>query len=472
MTSHDRPLWRRKSLAGALLLLGGWGALGIGCGGEEEPVGPPPSARFGAPYESDGSLPGLPAAPAPPGPRPHLLIVVLPGLRADRCGTAVKGSTDALTPHLEALCDTGDAFGHAVTPTPEPGGALASLLTGLAPVRHRVTHVDPVPRLAPGFVTLGEVLKSAGGYATRAFVAEERLARATTLWQGFEVEPRVGLEQAPEALSRWMRSLPAGTPRAAVLVTETLGRGYGAHRTPDGDVREAYETRVRQADARLGELLERLAAEQLDANTLVIVTSTSGTGLGEHGLFGAGADLHDEQIRIPLVFGGSVFLTGEGAVHKTASLVDVLPTILDLLGLPLPEGVDGMALQRVLLGELRRGPVTSEEQQDGANTGDPAAKAVLVSVRSPAWKYLVRLDTRAGTVLEQAYDLDADAGEVTDLARDGSLAGLAFDDAFCEMVERVRDGIWGAVQGANRISGEIYSQGERVVSGRPVPCGK
>jgi len=409
--------------------------------------------------------------------------VVLPGLRADRCGTAVKHAAEALTPNLEALCDTGDAFGHAVTPTPEPGGALTSLLTGLAPVRHRVTHVDLVPRLAPGFVTLGEILKAAGGYATRAFVADPRLARATTLWQGFEVEPDVGLNEAPEALSRWMRSLLADTPRAAVLVTETLGRGYGAHRSPDRgggsppyltavDVREAYETRVRQADARLGALLERLAAEHLDRNTLVLVTSTSGTGLGEHGLFGAGADLHDEQIRIPMVFGGSVFLTGEGAAHKTASLVDVLPTLLDLLGLPLPEGLDGLPLQRVLLGEMRRGPVTSEEQLDGANTGDPEAKAWLVSVRSLAWKYLVRFDIRAGTVLEQAYDLSADPGETQGLARDGSLAGLVFDDAFCEMIERVRDGLWGAVAGANRISGEIYSQGARVVSDRPAPCGK
>jgi arylsulfatase A-like enzyme len=513
-------------------LVAAFALLLVACGEERDPPPPPPAVPASAgPYDADGKLTAeagmrqLIRGTLPP--RPHVVIVVLEQLRGDRCGDAVAGATHDLMPRLAGLAEQGDAFLHAVTPRPEASAALASLLTGLSPLRHAVSAADPLPRLDARHVTLGEILVQARGYAARAFVGAERLARGTSLWQGFEVHPeRVGLFDAPAALTAWRAGQAAGRPTLAVVVADECAMPYGrrhrdprrvvtraaggpergaaviggelllgvedqpgvlalggpaerqaglawlfeGHRTePRLDLvaaaRAAYDESVAWADGLLGALLDGLGPE-----TLVVVTSTGGTAFGEHGVLGPGRDLHDEQVRVPLVFGGGTFLAGEGGRMKPASLVDVLPTLLDLLELPVPADLSGVSLEPVLLGQAPRGPVVSQEDEVPATTGRPAAKATQVSVRSMSWKYVVRFDTRAGTVVERAYDLAADPGETKDLAVEGVVGSVGFDGTFCEAVEHVRDGIWGRVEAANSLSYEPYGQGERVLTERPAPC--
>lgn len=516
---------RLLAAAALALLLGA-------CGADPETPPPAPAAPGSSgPYDETGRL--TPEAGAPTlirsvlPPRPHVVIVVLEELRGDRCGDAVGGAAKDLMPRLVALAEQGDAFLHAVTPCPEPSAALASLLTGLSPARHLVGASDPLPRLDARHVTLGEVFTQSAGYASRAFVADERLARGASLWQGFEVHPeRVGLLEAAEAIPAWRTTLEKNRPTLAVLVADDCAMPYGrknhdARRRitvgagrrdvsaarlggelllgmPDqpgrlvlGDpaerqaalrwlfeghraeprldllagARDAYDEGVARADELLGRLLDRLGPE-----TLVVVTSSGGTAFGEHGVLGPGRDLHDEQVRVPLVFGGGTFLTGEGAWMKPASLVDVFPTLLDLLELPIPADLSGLSLRPVVLGQTPRGPVVSQESEVPATTGVPTAKATQVSVRSLSWKYIVRFDVRAGTVVERAYDLSADPDERHDLAQDGVASAAGFDGTFCEAIERVRDGIWGGVQAANSLTFEPYGQGERVLSERPPAC--
>jgi arylsulfatase A-like enzyme len=444
-----------------------------GCGDDPLPPRPPATAPDTTRYAMDGSL----RTPAAPGPRPDLLIVVIPELRADHCGSATKGAKHDAAPRIAALADAGDAFGHAITPVLDSGAALASLLTGLMPERHGVSHLDTVPRLVPGFVGLGEVLKNAAGYATRAFVFPERLARAATLWQGFDVEPGIGLEQAPERVATWFAGVPKGTPRAAVLMADALfkhdrARHFGQDFGMEADMREQYAAAVELADAWLGALLDRLVKDGHAGNLLVVVTSTSGTALLERKKFGPAAGLHDETLRIPLVFGGSVYLAGEGATHKTASLVDVFPTLLDMLGLPEPDVTDGVSLEQVLLGAVRRGPVRAVHLVDGSNSGDKKAMSTIHATRSLRWKYMVTLDQRAGTVVESAFDLDADPDEKNDLAKDGSVGHVEFDASFCDGVEAVRDLVWASAAGHNALVEGPYNQGTRVLQGRPKPCAK
>lgn len=488
----------------------------------------PPAPRYG----TDGALPS--GAERPPA-RPNLLIVLVEQLRVDAlpAGALAGGTT----------------FEHAVTPCPEAGAALASLLTGHAPWQHRVTHAEPFVRLEPGYVTLPEILRNGAGYATRAFVAGERLARSPTLWQGLDVHPeRVGLVEAPEALAAWTRSLAPGAPWCAVLhadealppygeenhVPRVLGEvqpfhllggtgpdvdlfftsrpGYaylrefsrrqggeaalveldrarlrwlwqppGTDTAPDlpgGPVagaarwRSAYEAGAVWIQGLLSRLAETARTLGGLENTLVLVTSSGGTAFLEHGIVGPGRHLYDEQVRIPCVWLGPRPWAGRGALRATASLVDVLPTLLDLLGLPALEGLEGRSLIPELSGVDAERPVISEERQDGDNTGDPAVRATLVSVRTPRWKYVVRFDLRAGTVVEQAFDLRADPLERADLAQAGIASNVPFDAALCAAVERVRDGLWGAVAATNRTGGEIYSSGQPVRGQRPPPCGR
>lgn len=517
---------RPNPLFGRLLALA-VGLLGLpGCGREGSGPGAPATPRYGA----DGALP---AGTPRPSARPNLLIVLVEQLRHDALpASALPGAA---------------AFQHAVSPCPEAAAAWASLLTGHAPWQHRVTHGEPFVRLEPGYVTLPEILRIGAGYATRAFVAGERLARSPTLWQGLEVHPeRVGLVEAPEALAVWTQSLAPGTPWCAVLHADEALPPYGeANHVPrvlrevepfhllagtGSDVDLAFTSRPGYAYLREGRrrqggeaalvelerarlrwlwqppdpasdlpggaaaraarwrsaydagavwiqgLLSRLAetARTLGGleNTLVLVTSSGGTAFLEHGIVGPGRHLYDEQVRIPFAWLGSRPWAGRGALRATASLVDVLPTLLDLLGLPALQGLEGRSLIPALAGVDVERPVISEERQDGDNTGDPAVRATLVSVRTPRWKYVVRFDLRAGTVVEQAFDLRDDPLERADLAQAGIASKVPFDGAMCIAVERVRDGLWGAVAATNRTGGEIYSAGQPVRGQRPPPCGR
>jgi arylsulfatase A-like enzyme len=335
----------------------------------------------------------------------------------------------------------------------------------------------------------------------------------------------VGLRGAPDAIAAWRAMLPAGTPTCALVVADecTLPYGRANHEpptrgapppSPDAEphvlaeellldreahaarvaaqpealqvarrwmtvgwrdaprpdlaarVRAAYDQSVAAADAMLGTLLERFAAE-----SLVVVTSTGGTAFGEHGVLGPGRDLSDEQVRVPLVFGGGTYLVGDGGWSKAASLVDVLPTLLDVLELPALPDLTGVSLRRVLLGETARGAVVAQESELPVNTGVAEAQATQVAVRSLRWKYVVRFDKRAGTVVERAFDLDADPGERRDLAQEGVASAVPFDETFADAVERVRDGIWGSVGAHNALVTEPYGQGGRVLTDRPPRAG-
>jgi hypothetical protein len=526
---------RRKSLSALALLrlalLALLGGVGLGACGDDEPAAPVPGGPGGgpaSPYGAEGALLG-----AHPGAkqRPNLLIVACEQLRAGEASLPATDSVYVGGGGRAIVCN------EAVTPMPEATAALASLVTGRLPSRPRVSHLDPVPRLDGGFVTLPEILR-AQGYATRAFVGSERLRRGTSLWQGCDVDPStMGLQEIRYSLATWITSLPKGTPWFALVVADEATPPYGGTQqvvplgvenpdleSPSGAAenylgnRSMYERvreRIRQEggndavvamERRLkrflweprdpdpafepARLLERaleayekdvvwvdglvndveIAARPKREEAIALYTATGGTAFGEHGILGAGRQLYDEQLRIPMVWFG---IEPYRRLSDCVSLVDVLPTVLDVLGLPALSDVEGVSLLPVIRGQAHRPPVISEEHQDAENTGDPRVKATLVSVRSPKWKYIVRFDVRGGTVVEEAYDLTTDPPEKKNLANErGTVEGVPFDAEMCAAIERVRDGIWVEVQGVKAVEKSPYNMGTAVLTDRPRPCGK
>ena len=126
----------------------------------------------------------------------------------------------------------------------------------------------------------------------------------------------------------------------------------------------------------------------------------------------------------------------------------------------------------VELAPVREHPVFAEEIVMRENTNADHDR-LLTSVRSARWKYVLTYDRLAGTVVEEAYDLDADPGEQHDLcAGKGRIDGLTFDAAFCRAVEQARDRIWGAAEHADTVFTSPYAGGRaRVTSKRPAACG-
>jgi arylsulfatase A-like enzyme len=114
-------------------------------------------------------------------------------------------------------------------------------------------------------------------------------------------------------------------------------------------LREQYDTAIRYTTDQIGRVFAMLRAAGLYDQSLIIVTADHGEELFDHGGFSHGYSLHRELVRVPLY----VKLPGQrqgSSVRARASLTDVVPTVLDVLGLPRPTATDGLSVRALLPG--------------------------------------------------------------------------------------------------------------------------
>ena len=284
-----------------------------------------------------------------------MLVVSLDGLRPDRMGAygAVQSSSPAIDTRLAA---DGTRFTYAYTAAPDGPAASMSLLTGLAPCLHDVSSPDASP--VPGAQSLAELLSHAG-WVTGGFTDGGQMLGNAAFARGFAVwnDERDGGTEAPfEAARRWVRGSGA-SPWFAFLHSVRLhvpdsppSREPGS---PGGEGAPAarYDAAVRDVDDRLGKLLADLRDAGTLDETLVVLTAGHGEQLGEHGLWGHGNSLYDTLLHVPLVIRGPSLGIEKGkAIDWYVSLVDVVPTVLELLGLPPPSRQSGVSLVPLLRG--------------------------------------------------------------------------------------------------------------------------
>jgi arylsulfatase A-like enzyme len=297
--------------------------------------------------------PSVPSLPAESGSLAgqNLILVTLDTTRADRIG--FYGNDEIETPNLDLLASKGVSFTKAVATAPATLPAHASILTGLYPHHHGV-RANLQFRVGKEQQTLAEVL-SGNGYETAAFVSSIVLDEGFGLDQGFGVyddhtalasgdtafPERRGNETTDRAIS-WMR---ANSKRPFFLWVHY----YDPHTTyepPDpfaSQYKLAYDGEIAFVDQQFGRLIE--AVESLKGpETFVVVTSDHGEALGEHGETAHGYLVQEATIQIPLIMYSKRGLQGGIHVDSRASQVDLMPTILPLLGIATPEGLDGVNL--------------------------------------------------------------------------------------------------------------------------------
>ena len=330
---------------------------------------------------------GLAAAVAGPGcarkrepvPLRNLVLIVIDTLRQDHL--RAYGYSRETGPTFTRLASEGVLW-DGVSPTSWTKPAVASILTGLHPLRHQTfANADVLP---DGASTLAERLRSRG-YTTLGITANGWLSRRAGFAQGFgayysmlddlhhgpfstadevnaELLPRLKGLSAPFFL--FVHYLDphapydpdrdhAGRPLAARLAARKGGIGILELRMNDvlrrppqllEDATDLYDGEIRRADDAIGGLLRELRRLGFAAGTLTVVTSDHGEEMQEHGRMGHGQTLYEEVVRVPLLLHAPGVLPA-GARFPTASLLDVTPTILDLLSVP-PGSVqmDGISL--------------------------------------------------------------------------------------------------------------------------------
>jgi arylsulfatase A-like enzyme len=327
--------------------------------------------------------------PATDAPPPRLLVVTIDTLRADHVG-AYGGPVP--TPAIDSLARDGALLLDAATPTPTTGPAHATLWTGLHPWRHGASD-NAVP-VSPSAPLVSETAQAAG-IATAAFVSSYVLDARFGFARGFATfhfEPDQhyawrGRERdafwtrgaaTTDAALAWLRdhrsgpflvwvhyfdphapyTPPAGFERPANEVIsldgKTLPPGLPSFAHLKDSIR-GYRGDVAYTDFEVGRLFEGMRALDLLGTTAIVVTADHGEGLGDHGVLEHGENLYDELVRIPLVVRAPGIDAGQ-RLAGPAQLEDLAPTVLELLQLPVPAGLDGTSLLPWLRGAVAASP--------------------------------------------------------------------------------------------------------------------
>ncbi len=345
-----------------------------------------------------------------------VLLVSIDTLRADALGC--YGNPRAETPWIDRLAREGvrftNAHAHNVVTLP----SHANLLSGRYPLEHGV-HDNTGFRFPEATPTLATLLK-ARGLRTGAFVSAFPLDARFGLARGFDVyDDRIGggewrgsfaMPERPGARTvaeavRWLGS--PGGPQAFAFVH--LYEPHFPYTPPEPFASRfhdaPYQGEVAAADAALGPLLRPLLEAGRAARTLVLLTADHGEALGDHGEATHGVFAYEATLRVPLVLWAPGLLRA-GVVAEPVRHVDVLPTVLDLLGAQAPPGLPGRSLGPLLVG-ARADDRSSyfEALSCSFNRG----WAPLRGLREGDLKYV-------DLPIPELYDLAADPGETRDLA--------------------------------------------------------
>jgi arylsulfatase A-like enzyme len=452
-----------------------------------------------------------PAARTSPETPPNLLLVTIDTLRADHL--SFYGYDRETMPNLAGWVDEAAVFERYYTPLPLTDPAFASLMTGLSPMRHGVRHT--ARRLDPSFKTLAQILRGKG-WDTAAFVSRKGLLEGGNLDRGFTVANFQGGN--PDALGligeranaeRWQRRAADVTDIALLWIWKRAQPPFfvwlhyydphafydapppfrGRFASPPGaepgelglrawwgseiDARQAigdYDAEVLYVDQQIARVVDHLKRAGLWDSTLFVLTSDHGESLGEHGHMDHGEWLYEEQLRVPLVLRHPALIPAGSRIPQPALMVDLAPTLLDLLGVSgddaeaFAANADGRSLRPLLQGEGALGGAPDDrliffesencpDEEGRANAPGmichPAGIAGKIrAVSDGRWKLIVTPQEEGRRV--ELYDLVADPKELSDLSQ-------ASSDRVREMAAAL-DAHWQVEVRAEAVDAELADQ--------------
>jgi arylsulfatase A-like enzyme len=404
--------------------------------------------------------PSQPEPTVSPAKGPSILLFTIDTLRADAVG--IYGAQDAHTPNLDALGRDGAVFREAVSHSFLTNPSHTTILTGLLPKTHGSTANGS--QIRDEIETVAEVLEAQGYATAAfigGYTVTEGSSGLPSRFQYYDDEMTYGEGKLPNALKRLvllraidnLRGLPwvgrsmyrpaeYTVQRAIDWLTEPRDRpvflwvhSYDPHlpyRPPSqhvhgdaqyaggvtGDwykltpgekarviespvdlqrMKDLYNAEISYADHELGRLRGAISAN-VKGDVLTIVTSDHGENMGERSSYW-GRDLHDSTIMVPLIMAGPG-VPASRTVTEQVRLVDLVPTTLELTGLPPLPNLDGESLVPLMQGTNMTvpGPALSYAYSHTLRYTRPA-----ISVREAGWK-LIRHDTGWGDadVLEYA----------------------------------------------------------------------
>ena len=346
----------------------------------------------------------------------NVLLITIDTLRAD--AISAYGRPGSITPTIDRLAAAGVRFENAHAHNVMTLPSHANILSGRLPIDHGVRDNGGF-RFPVAYDTLATLLK-ARGYRTGAFVSAFPLESRFGLSRGFDVYDDFFADAAPRPTFLIQERRGAETVGLATRWIDSSTNGpwfcwvhlYEPHFPYEPDepfaVRYAgnpYHGEVAAADAALLPLVEPILAARRDSRTLVVLTADHGEALGEHGEATHGVFAYESALKVPLVL-YQPRLFSPTVVTSPARHVDLLPTVLDALSLPVPEGLAGDSLLPIVAGARQTAVPTYFEALSASFNRRWAPLVGLIQDRT---KYI-------DLPIPELYDLQVDPREEHNLA--------------------------------------------------------
>lgn len=348
----------------------------------------------------------------------NVVLVSMDTVRHDRLHCYGRKQID--TPVLDGLAREGVRFSQAVAPVPMTLPSHATMLTGLDP-HHHGARVNGMFKLNDDVPTLATVLGQAG-YRTGAVIAAFVLDRRFGLARGFDhydddlssgrSSYEFGYRERPadlvnKAAEAWLRKssdkpfflfVHYFDPHWPYTAPEPFAGKYKDNFYGDYDEEIAY------TDHQLGKLLGVLDEIGQRDKTLIVVTSDHGEGLDQHNEKTHSLLVYDTTLRVPLIISGPSPLPHGRLMPRQVGLIDIMPTVLDLVGVSSPAPMDGVSLLSPLPPEPRSLYVET------LGSKFLHGWAPLVGVRREDYKLII-------APRSELYDVQTDPDELRNLLR-------------------------------------------------------
>ncbi len=388
----------------------------------------------------------------------NVIMIALDGTQAAYLGHLGHG----VTPNLDSFAKKGVSFSNAISPASWTVPTYLSVFSSTYPSQHGLVNryvefnkdkktLDNFTTRKPDLQVIAQILKDRG-YATGGFTGDAGLGQVLGYNKGFDIyvdDRRFGgLDYTIDKFLDWL-------PKDGKKPFFAFVHGYDSHaqyKLPEGFInkvkdvdaetlkelspekqgvlreeglingttnisevkkkawRSWYKAKVTDTDARFGHLMEEIEKRGLLTNLIVVIFSDHGTEFFEHGRVDHGHTLYDELVRVPFMMYVPKMKAQKENVKTQVSTIDILPTVLDVLKLPVDKNLEKQMAGRKLTKILSGQTLPSKDVFTETDYRNAVHKRGMRTADN--WKYIISLDTGS----EELYKLTSDPQELVNLA--------------------------------------------------------
>ncbi len=347
----------------------------------------------------------------------NLLLITLDTTRADYIGA--YGHPAVSTPNLDALCREGVMFQNCYSPAPLTLPAHCAIFTGKYPIGHGARNNSSYYLINDENILARLLGKK--GFHTFAVIAAYVLIAKFGVNQGFDIydDAISTSEITADAVYKKFKNWFAANKQGKFFSWVHFYDPHDPYKPPaeyivkgsEDDNLKLYAGEIEFVDKYVGKIIADLETAGILDKTLVIIVGDHGEAFGEHNEFGHSIFCYEENLKVPLIFYNKSMFK-KRSITQRVNLVDIMPTILDTLDMPIPAGVQGKSFLGMMRGKEEAAPRTffiesiygKEEMNWAPLTGLIAGDYKYISLPEPELYNLVNDKNERNNLFKKEFN--------------------------------------------------------------------